>query len=111
MSQTAPSGPGTPVPSSLRPCLVPASAVESLYMALKSIDRMDIVNVLEGQPPQPARQGPRDPSRRPHDREHLSPGVTNGEFRLPSRPCRSTPTLRNDSKVRRNVPVRAGGGV
>uniref|UniRef100_H3DEI8 Ankyrin-1 n=1 Tax=Tetraodon nigroviridis TaxID=99883 RepID=H3DEI8_TETNG len=52
--------------------------MESLYMALKSIDRMDIVNVLEGQPPQPARQGPRDPSRRPHDREHLSPGVTNG---------------------------------
>lgn len=51
-------------------------------MALKSIDRMDIVGMLEGQPPQPARQGSRDPSRRPHEREHLSPGMTNGEFGL-----------------------------
>ncbi|XP_070760209.1 ankyrin-1a isoform X1 [Enoplosus armatus] len=53
--------------------------MESLYTALKSIDRMDIVNMLEGQPPQPARQGSRDLSRRRNnDREHLSPGMTNG---------------------------------
>ncbi|KAG7223494.1 hypothetical protein INR49_015487 [Caranx melampygus] len=53
--------------------------VESLYTALKSIDRMDIVSMLEGQPPQPARQGSRDLSRRRHnEREHLSPGMTNG---------------------------------
>uniref|UniRef100_A0A8C4IKU0 ZU5 domain-containing protein n=1 Tax=Dicentrarchus labrax TaxID=13489 RepID=A0A8C4IKU0_DICLA len=54
-------------------------AVESLYAALKSIDRMDIVNMLEGQPPQPTRQGSRDLSRRRNnEREHLSPGMTNG---------------------------------
>ncbi|TWW60438.1 Ankyrin-1 [Takifugu flavidus] len=52
--------------------------MESLYMALKSIDRMDIVNMLEGQPPQPARPASRDTSRRRHEREHLSPGMTNG---------------------------------
>ncbi|XP_036953040.1 ankyrin-1a isoform X4 [Acanthopagrus latus] len=53
--------------------------MESLYAALKSIDRMDIVNMLEGQPPQPVRQGSRDLSRRRHnEREHLSPGMTNG---------------------------------
>ncbi|CAK6966507.1 ankyrin-1a isoform X1 [Scomber scombrus] len=53
--------------------------MESLYTALKSIDRMDIVNMLEGQPPQPARQGSRDLSRRRHnEREHISPGMTNG---------------------------------
>ncbi|XP_049435789.1 ankyrin-1a isoform X8 [Epinephelus fuscoguttatus] len=53
--------------------------MESLYTALKSIDRMDIVNMLEGQPPQPARQGSRDLSRRRHnDRDNLSPGMTNG---------------------------------
>ncbi|KAM3611383.1 uncharacterized protein V6R79_017511 [Siganus canaliculatus] len=53
--------------------------MESLYIALKSIDRMDIVNMLEGQPPQTARQGSRDLSRRRHnEREHLSPGMTNG---------------------------------
>ncbi|XP_035513725.1 ankyrin-1a isoform X4 [Morone saxatilis] len=53
--------------------------MESLYAALKSIDRMDIVNMLEGQPPQPARQGSRDLSRRRNnEREHLSPGMTNG---------------------------------
>ncbi|XP_029018002.1 ankyrin-1a isoform X5 [Betta splendens] len=53
--------------------------MESLYTALKSIDRMDIVNMLEGQQPQPARQGSRDLSRRQHnEREHLSPGMTNG---------------------------------
>uniref|UniRef100_A0A8C4IMZ0 Ankyrin-1 n=1 Tax=Dicentrarchus labrax TaxID=13489 RepID=A0A8C4IMZ0_DICLA len=53
--------------------------MESLYAALKSIDRMDIVNMLEGQPPQPTRQGSRDLSRRRNnEREHLSPGMTNG---------------------------------
>ncbi|XP_044053035.1 ankyrin-1a isoform X4 [Siniperca chuatsi] len=53
--------------------------MESLYTALKSIDRMDIVNMLEGQPPQPARRGSRDFSRRRNnEREHLSPGMTNG---------------------------------
>lgn len=65
------------------PCVF--TAVESLYAALKSIDRLDIVNMLEGQPPQPTRQGSRDLSRRRHnDREHLSPGMTNGEFRFPN---------------------------
>uniref|UniRef100_A0A673BRX7 Ankyrin-1 n=1 Tax=Sphaeramia orbicularis TaxID=375764 RepID=A0A673BRX7_9TELE len=49
--------------------------MESLYTALKSIDRMDIVNMLEGQPPQTTRQGSRDLSRRRHnERDHLSPG-------------------------------------
>ncbi|XP_074494047.1 ankyrin-1a isoform X4 [Sebastes fasciatus] len=53
--------------------------MESLYAALKSIDRMDIVNMLEGQPTQPARQGARDLSRRRHnERDNLSPGMTNG---------------------------------
>ncbi|KAM9392650.1 ankyrin-1a [Pholidichthys leucotaenia] len=53
--------------------------MESLYTALKSIDRMDIINMLEGQPPQPVRQGSRDLSRRRHnERDHLSPGITNG---------------------------------
>uniref|UniRef100_A0A673BNX5 Ankyrin 1, erythrocytic a n=1 Tax=Sphaeramia orbicularis TaxID=375764 RepID=A0A673BNX5_9TELE len=53
--------------------------MESLYTALKSIDRMDIVNMLEGQPPQTTRQGSRDLSRRRHnERDHLSPGMTNG---------------------------------
>ncbi|XP_054466337.1 ankyrin-1-like [Anoplopoma fimbria] len=52
--------------------------MESLYAALKSIDRMDIVNMLEGQPPQPARQGARDFTRRRNDRDNLSPGLTNG---------------------------------
>nr|XP_033946885.1 ankyrin-1a isoform X8 [Pseudochaenichthys georgianus] len=50
--------------------------MESLYAALKSIDRMDIVNMLEGQPPQPVRQS-RDLSRRRHDIDNLSPGMTN----------------------------------
>ncbi|XP_014187220.1 ankyrin-1a isoform X1 [Haplochromis burtoni] len=53
--------------------------MESLYTALKSIDRMDIINMLEGQPPQPVRQGSRDLNRRRHsERDHLSPGMTNG---------------------------------
>ncbi|XP_042343536.1 ankyrin-1a isoform X6 [Plectropomus leopardus] len=52
--------------------------MESLYAALKSIDRMDIVNMLEGQPPQPTRQS-RDLARRRHnERDNLSPGMTNG---------------------------------
>ncbi|XP_049435794.1 ankyrin-1a isoform X13 [Epinephelus fuscoguttatus] len=60
--------------------------MESLYTALKSIDRMDIVNMLEGQPPQPARQGSRDLSRRRHnDRDNLSPGMTNGQQRVYAR--------------------------
>ncbi|XP_053726008.1 ankyrin-1-like isoform X7 [Synchiropus splendidus] len=49
--------------------------MESLYAALKSIDRMDIVHMLEGQP---TRAGSRDLSRRRRDRERLSPGLTNG---------------------------------
>uniref|UniRef100_A0A3B3B7E4 Death domain-containing protein n=1 Tax=Oryzias melastigma TaxID=30732 RepID=A0A3B3B7E4_ORYME len=55
-------------------------AKSDLYTALKSIDRMDIINMLEGPPAQPARQGSRDFSRRCHDREHLSPGMTNGKL-------------------------------
>lgn len=48
--------------------------VESLYMALKSIDRMDIVNMLEGQ------QGNQEQDRRRHnDRDHLSLGISNGK--------------------------------
>lgn len=55
-------------------------AVESLYTALKNIDRLDIISMLEGQPPQPMRQGSRDMSRRRHkDIDHLSPGMTNGK--------------------------------
>ncbi|XP_030214304.1 ankyrin-1a isoform X7 [Gadus morhua] len=54
--------------------------MESLYVALRSIDRMDIVTMLEGPPPQPqGRQGSRELNRcRPSEREHLSPGLTNG---------------------------------
>ncbi|XP_075324063.1 ankyrin-1a isoform X2 [Odontesthes bonariensis] len=53
--------------------------MESLYTALKSIDRMDIINMLEGQPPQPLRQGSHELSKRRHnERDHLSPGITNG---------------------------------
>uniref|UniRef100_A0A3Q1FJ89 Ankyrin 1 n=1 Tax=Acanthochromis polyacanthus TaxID=80966 RepID=A0A3Q1FJ89_9TELE len=59
-------------------------AKSDLYAALKSIDRMDIINMLEGQPPQPTRQGSRDLSRRRHnEREHLSPGMTNGKLPSP----------------------------
>ncbi|MBN3296933.1 ANK1 protein, partial [Amia calva] len=51
-------------------------AVESLYAALKSIDRADIVNMLEGSGPQPR---PGKDSRRYGDRDHLlSPSMTNG---------------------------------
>lgn len=59
-------------------------AVESLYAALKSIDRMDIVTMLEGQPPQPARQGSRDFTRRRNNRDNVSPGMTNGELTSPN---------------------------
>ncbi|XP_072521439.1 ankyrin-1-like isoform X3 [Salminus brasiliensis] len=53
--------------------------MESLFMALKSIDRMDIVNMLEGQGQQAGQQGGHETSRRRHnDRDHLSPGMTNG---------------------------------
>ncbi|XP_042613062.1 ankyrin-1-like isoform X5 [Cyprinus carpio] len=55
--------------------------MDSLYMALKSIDRMDIVNMLEGQGPPTGQQGgwEQDASRsRHHERDHLSPGITNG---------------------------------
>ncbi|XP_056137277.1 ankyrin-1a isoform X1 [Lampris incognitus] len=53
--------------------------MESLYAALKSIDRMDIVNMLEGHPPQAARQGSCELGRRRHsERDHLSPGMSNG---------------------------------
>ncbi|XP_051547721.1 ankyrin-1-like isoform X1 [Myxocyprinus asiaticus] len=55
--------------------------MDSLYMALKSIDRVDIVNMLEGQGPPTGQQGcwEQEASRsRHHDRDHLSPGITNG---------------------------------
>ncbi|XP_059400662.1 ankyrin-1-like isoform X8 [Carassius carassius] len=55
--------------------------MDSLYMALKSIDRMDIVNMLEGQGPPTGQQGgwEQDTSRSMHqERDHLSPGITNG---------------------------------
>ncbi|XP_039875507.1 ankyrin-1a isoform X14 [Simochromis diagramma] len=65
--------------------------MESLYTALKSIDRMDIINMLEGQPPQPVRQGSRDLNRRRHsERDHLSPGMTNGQQRVYARLSEST---------------------
>ncbi|XP_072244013.1 ankyrin-1a isoform X16 [Leuresthes tenuis] len=51
--------------------------MESLYTALKSVDRMDIINMLEGQPPQPLRQGSHELRRRHNERDHLSPGITN----------------------------------
>ncbi|XP_072521445.1 ankyrin-1-like isoform X9 [Salminus brasiliensis] len=60
--------------------------MESLFMALKSIDRMDIVNMLEGQGQQAGQQGGHETSRRRHnDRDHLSPGMTNGQQRVYAR--------------------------
>lgn len=57
--------------------------MDSLYVALKSIDRVDIVNMMEGQGGPPAgQQGgwEQDASRsRHHDRDHLSSGITNGK--------------------------------
>ncbi|XP_051951923.1 ankyrin-1-like isoform X1 [Xyrauchen texanus] len=58
--------------------------MDSLYMALKSIDRVDIVNMLEGQGPPTGQQGGWEQEAsmsRHHDRDHLSPGITNG-YRL-----------------------------
>ncbi|XP_059405684.1 ankyrin-1a isoform X6 [Carassius carassius] len=55
--------------------------MDSLYVALKSIDRVDIVNMLEGQGPPTGQQAgwEQDASRsRHHERDHLSPGITNG---------------------------------
>ncbi|KAM6965511.1 ankyrin-1-like [Aplochiton taeniatus] len=58
--------------------------MESLYAALKSIDRMDIVNMLEGQATQPNERQSREPTRRRHsDRDHVSPGLTNGYGLVP----------------------------
>ncbi|XP_035999610.1 ankyrin-1a isoform X11 [Fundulus heteroclitus] len=82
--------------------------MESLYTALKNIDRMDIINMLEGHPPQPVRQGSRDMSRRRHnDREHLSPGMTNGQQRVYARLSES-PGL--SSVADRNGDRSANGG-
>uniref|UniRef100_A0A8C8A1X9 Ankyrin 1 n=1 Tax=Oryzias sinensis TaxID=183150 RepID=A0A8C8A1X9_9TELE len=66
-------------------------AKSDLYTALKSIDRMDIINMLEGPPAQPERQGSRDFSRRCHGREHLSPGMTNGKLPLQIRSAPGPP--------------------
>ncbi|XP_077601348.1 ankyrin-1-like isoform X1 [Stigmatopora nigra] len=52
--------------------------METLYVALKNIDRMDIVTLLEGQPAQQPRQGSRQLNKRHNEREHLSPAMTNG---------------------------------
>ncbi|MGH0177252.1 UNVERIFIED_CONTAM: hypothetical protein FKN15_074851 [Acipenser sinensis] len=55
--------------------------MECLYTALKSVDRTDIVNTLEGSGPQP--RGLKD-SRRYTEREHLlSPSIMNGPSRRP----------------------------
>eukprot|EP00063_Salmo_salar_P041909 XP_014016744.1 PREDICTED: ankyrin-1-like isoform X17 [Salmo salar] len=52
--------------------------MDSLYTALKSIDRMDIVNMLEGQGPQPAGRQARESSRRRHNEsDHVSPSLSN----------------------------------
>ncbi|KAG9330199.1 hypothetical protein JZ751_026103, partial [Albula glossodonta] len=53
--------------------------MESLYTALRAIDRTDIVNMLEGQGgPQP-RPGSREGGGRRHGDHMLSPSMTNGE--------------------------------
>ncbi|KAI4878948.1 hypothetical protein NFI96_014444, partial [Prochilodus magdalenae] len=53
--------------------------MESLFIALKSIDRMDIVNILEGQGQQTGQQGGHEmPRHRHNDQDHLSPGMING---------------------------------
>ncbi|XP_067377290.1 ankyrin-1a isoform X17 [Channa argus] len=72
--------------------------MESLYTALKNIDRMDIVNMLEGQQPQPVKQDSRDLSRRRHnERDHLSPGMINGRAMVEMEVVEglSFPTCRN----------------
>jgi len=51
-------------------------------VALKSIDRVDIVNMMEGQGPPTGQQGgwEQEASRsRHHERDHLSPAITNGK--------------------------------
>lgn len=56
--------------------------VDSLYLALKSIDRVDIVNMLEGHRTATGQQGgwEQDTFRsQHHDRDHLSSGITNGK--------------------------------
>jgi len=58
------------------------TVVDSLYVALKSIDRVDIVNMMEGQGPPTGQQGgwEQEASRsRHHERDHLSPAITNGK--------------------------------
>uniref|UniRef100_A0A4W5NRG3 Ankyrin 1 n=1 Tax=Hucho hucho TaxID=62062 RepID=A0A4W5NRG3_9TELE len=62
--------------------------MDSLYTALKSIDRMDIVNMLEGQGPQPAGRQARESSRRRHNEsDHVSPSLSNGKASpLPMQP-------------------------
>ncbi|XP_014907645.1 ankyrin-1-like isoform X9 [Poecilia latipinna] len=73
--------------------------MESLYTALKNIDRMDIINMLEGQPPQPMRQGSRDLNRRRHnDRDHLSPGQQRVYARLSESPGLSCVADRNGDR-------------
>ncbi|XP_061624433.1 ankyrin-1a isoform X9 [Phyllopteryx taeniolatus] len=75
----------TPGPASGCPDSECAPVVETLYAALKSIDRVDIVTMLEGQPAQPSRQGSRELGRRQNEREHLSPAMTNGQQRVYAR--------------------------
>ncbi|XP_069038364.1 ankyrin-1a isoform X8 [Lepisosteus oculatus] len=78
--------------------------MESLYAALKNIDRSDIVNMLEGTGPQP-RVGKE--SRRYTDRDHLlSPSMTNGQQRVYARLSES-PGL---SHVAERNGDRSGGG-
>ncbi|XP_016537282.1 ankyrin-1a isoform X9 [Poecilia formosa] len=73
--------------------------MESLYTALKNIDRMDIINMLEGQPPQPMRQGSHDLNRRRHnDRDHLSPGQQRVYARLSESPGLSCVADRNGDR-------------
>lgn len=56
-------------------------SVESLYTALKNIDRADIVTSLEGQAPQPAAGSLEEGACRLSDRDSslLSPSVINGK--------------------------------
>lgn len=56
--------------------------MESLYTALKNIDRADIVTSLEGQAPQPAPGFLEEGACRLSDRDSalLSPSVINGKY-------------------------------
>ncbi|XP_067293745.1 ankyrin-1a isoform X20 [Pseudorasbora parva] len=70
--------------------------MDSLYVALKSIDRVDIVNMMEGQGPPTGQQGGWEQEAsmsRHHDRDHLSPAITNGQQRIYARMSES-PGLR-----------------